>query len=77
MFTRRITTRSGTGSDRHRTSLALLAVTALAVDGGNVFAQRRKAQSTADDAALAGGLAKIGGQDISAAVLSVTRACRE
>jgi Putative Flp pilus-assembly TadE/G-like len=54
--------------------VALLAITALAIDGGNAFSARRKAQSAADDAALAGGLAKIGSQDIAAAVLSVTRA---
>ena len=54
--------------------VALLAMTAMAVDSGNVYSERRKAQSTADDAALAGGLARIGGQDISEAVHNVTRA---
>ncbi len=39
--------------------VGLVAITALAVDGGNVFADRRKAQSAADNAALAAARQKV------------------
>src|SRR5574341_1860983 len=42
--------------------LGLVGATAVAVDGGNVYADRRQAQSAADSAALAGALARINGQ---------------
>jgi hypothetical protein len=38
--------------------IGLIALVALAIDGGNVFSERRHAQSAADNAALAGALAK-------------------
>jgi hypothetical protein len=41
----------------------ILALTALAVDGGNAFADRRHAQSAADTAVLAAALAKVNGND--------------
>ena len=37
--------------------IGLIAITALAIDGGNAFADRRKAQSAADNASLAAALA--------------------
>lgn len=37
----------------------LVAMTALAIDGGNVFSERRRAQNAADTSALAGALEKI------------------
>jgi hypothetical protein len=46
--------------------VALVAITALAIDGGNVFLDRRKAQNAADAAATAAALAKIQGQDYDA-----------
>jgi len=39
--------------------VALVAITALAIDGGNAFSERRQAQNAADTAALAGALEKI------------------
>ncbi len=39
--------------------VALFAATALAVDGGNAYADRRRAQNAADAAALAGALARV------------------
>ncbi len=39
--------------------VALLGVTGLAVDGGNAYADRRRAQNAADSAALAGALARV------------------
>ena len=39
--------------------IALVGVTALAIDGGNVYAERRRAQNAADAAALAGALERI------------------
>jgi Putative Flp pilus-assembly TadE/G-like len=48
-------------------------LTALAIDGGNAFADRRSAQSAADNAALAGALAKVTGQNINNAALTITR----
>ena len=43
--------------------VALIAITALAVDGGNVLLDIRKAQNAADSAALASALARIRGED--------------
>ncbi len=45
--------------------VGMIALTALAVDGGNVYSDRRRAQNAADSAALAAGLARIR-QDASA-----------
>jgi len=45
--------------------LGLFGMTALAIDGGNAFSDRRHAQNAADTAALAAALAKIRGQDWS------------
>ena len=42
--------------------IGLIGITGLAVDGGNVLAERRHAQNAADTAAMAGALAKINGQ---------------
>jgi len=39
--------------------IGLVGITALAIDGGNAFAERRKAQNAADTAALSGALARI------------------
>jgi len=47
----------------------LIAITGLAVDSGSAYAERRRAQNAADNAALAAGLAKIQGQDLTAAAL--------
>ncbi len=44
----------------------LLALTALAVDGGNVYAERRRAQNAADATALDAALAKVRSQDMLA-----------
>ncbi len=41
--------------------IALVGVTGLAVDGGNAYVDRRKAQTAADSAALAGALARLQG----------------
>ena len=43
--------------------VGLVAITGLAVDGGNAFADRRRAQNAADSAAVAGALARINGQN--------------
>ncbi len=43
--------------------IALVAITALAVDGGNAFSDRRHAQNAADTSALASALAMIRGND--------------
>jgi hypothetical protein len=51
--------------------VGLIAMVGLAVDGGNVFADRRHAQSTADNAALAAALAKVSDQDMQQAVENV------
>jgi putative Flp pilus-assembly TadE/G-like protein len=50
--------------------LGLFGLTALAVDGGNAYSERRAAQDAADSAALAGALAKARGGDISATALA-------
>ena len=39
--------------------VGLVGITALAIDGGNIFAERRHAQNAADTAALAGALEKV------------------
>ncbi len=51
--------------------VAFVGITALAVDGGYAFADRRNAQNAADAAALAAALAKIEGEDYIAAGLNV------
>ncbi|MFH1906816.1 MAG: Tad domain-containing protein [Chloroflexota bacterium] len=43
--------------------VGLVAITALAIDAGNAFSDRRQAQNAADTAALAAALAKIGDED--------------
>ena len=43
--------------------IGLLGITALAVDGGNSYAQKRAVQNAADTAALGGALARIRGED--------------
>ncbi len=50
--------------------LGLFGMTALAVDGGNAFLDRRQAQNAADTAALAAALAKVRGQNWNSAALS-------
>ncbi len=47
--------------------VALLALTALAIDGGNAFADRRHAQNAADTSALTAALARINNQNWSQA----------
>lgn len=49
--------------------VGLVGFTALAVDGGRIFFERRAAQSAADTASLAGALAKCQGGDVQAAAL--------
>lgn len=49
--------------------LGLIAITALAVDGGMYFADRRRAQSAADAAVLSASLARLRGEDYEAAAL--------
>lgn len=46
--------------------VGLIGLTALAVDGGNIYAERRRAQNTADASALDAALAKVRGQNFSA-----------
>jgi hypothetical protein len=43
--------------------VALIGITALVIDGGNVFLDRREAQNAADSAALASALARIRGEN--------------
>jgi hypothetical protein len=50
--------------------IALLALTALSIDGGNAYSDRRHAQNAADTSALAAALARIRGQDIFSAGFS-------
>lgn len=50
--------------------LGLIGLTALAVDGGNAYSNRRQAQNTADAAALSAALAKTKSQDLSTAGLT-------
>jgi hypothetical protein len=47
--------------------VALIGLTALAIDGGNAYSDRRHAQNAADTSALAAALAKIRSQDLYAA----------
>jgi Flp pilus assembly protein TadG len=49
--------------------VSLIGLTALAIDGGNIFSDRRHAQNAADTAALAAALAKARDQNWSAAAL--------
>jgi len=51
--------------------IGLLGLTALAIDGGNAFADRRRAQSAADNAALAAALSLVQSEDYQAAGLSM------
>ncbi len=44
--------------------LGLLALTALAIDGGNAYSERRRAQNAADTTALDAALAKVRGQNM-------------
>ncbi len=53
--------------------IGLIGFTALAIDSGNAFADRRKAQSAADNAALAAALAKVNDQNINDAALAITQ----
>ena len=48
-------------------TIGLVAITALAIDAGNSFSDRRHAQNAADTAALAAALAKINSQDFNTA----------
>jgi Flp pilus assembly protein TadG len=50
--------------------IALIALTALTIDGGNAYSDRRHAQNAADTSALAAALAKIRHQDLSVAGLA-------
>lgn len=50
--------------------VGLIGLTALAIDGGNAFSDRRHAQSAADAAALAAALAKVHGQNWTGAALA-------
>jgi len=52
------------------TFIGIFALVALAIDAGNAFSDRRKAQNAADAAALAAALAKIKSQDYTAAALT-------
>jgi hypothetical protein len=45
-------------------AVALIAITALAIDGGNVYAERRRAQNAADTTVLDSALAKVRGQNL-------------
>jgi hypothetical protein len=49
--------------------IGLIGITALAVDGGLAFADRRQAQTAADSAVLAASLARLRGDDFEAAAL--------
>ena len=51
-------------------AVGLFAFAALAIDGSRVFSDRRHAQNAADTAVLAAALAKVRGQDYSAAALT-------
>lgn len=46
--------------------IGLIGLTALAVDGGNAYAERRNAQNAADSTALAAALSKVRGGDLNA-----------
>jgi Flp pilus assembly protein TadG len=45
-------------------AIALIAMTALAIDGGNVYSERRRAQNAADTTVLDSALAKVRGQNM-------------
>ena len=51
--------------------IGLIGLTALAIDGGNAYSDRRHAQNAADTAALASALAMVRGEDLYAAGLTV------
>ncbi len=51
--------------------IGLVGITALAIDGGNAFADRRKAQSAADNAAMAGALASVSNQNVNTAAANL------
>ncbi len=53
--------------------VALVAITGLAVDGGNAYADRRRAQNAADSAALSGALGRINGQAWADTVLAIAK----
>ena len=53
--------------------VGLIGITALAVDSGNAFGARRRAQSAADNAALSAALAKINTQSLTTAAYNITR----
>lgn len=53
--------------------IGLVGITALAVDGGSAFSDRRRAQNAADSAALAGALARIKGEVWPAIVTQVAK----
>lgn len=50
--------------------IALVGMTALTIDGGNAYSDRRNAQNTADTSALAAALAKVKNQDYTNAALA-------
>ncbi|MCJ7583317.1 MAG: pilus assembly protein TadG-related protein [Anaerolineales bacterium] len=50
--------------------VGMIGLVALAIDGGNVFSNRRSAQNAADSAALAGALARVKNPDLPPADLS-------
>lgn len=54
--------------------IGLVGITALAVDGGNAYNDRRRAQNAADSASLAGALARINGEVWPNSVLTVAAA---
>jgi len=53
--------------------LGLFGITALAIDGGNVYADRRRAQNAVDSAALAAALGRINGENWVNTALQVAR----
>lgn len=53
--------------------IGLIGLTALAVDGGNIFSERRHAQTAADSAVLAAALAKVHDQDWRTAAMGIAR----
>ncbi len=62
--------RSNTSSERGQALIlivfaiaALFGIAGLAIDGGNLYGDRRRAQNAADAAALAGALARINGEN--------------
>jgi len=53
--------------------VGLLGMTALAIDAANTYSDRRHAQSSTDNAALAGALAYVNTRNVTAAALQITR----